>query len=60
MSVKKGQKIRLCISITEEDRARLTRLSKESCRTVSGYLRWILHQHFEALDQAPPDSRPSP
>lgn len=57
MSVKETRNKRLCAALTEGDHARL---AKESCRTPPRYIRWVLHQHFTALDKASSDSRPSP
>ena len=38
------------VILMEQDYIRLIQLARESNRTVSGYFRWLLHQHFMELD----------
>lgn len=60
MASRQPRRKQVCVTMTEKDYNRLYFLSKESCRTLPGYIRWIIQQHFETLDQQPPDDRPSP
>ena len=41
---------RICVTMTEQDHEQLTRLAYETLRTRSGYIRWLLHQHFREKD----------
>lgn len=40
----------VCVAISMQDHERLVRLAKETGRTKSGYLRWLLHEHFRQQD----------
>ena len=47
MAVDKDQKKRICVTVSRQDYEELARLALESSRTLPGYLRWLLHQHFQ-------------
>lgn len=49
MSERKQAK-RVCVVMSQQDYERLSQLAWEACRTASGYMRWLLHQHFKKLD----------
>lgn len=42
---------RVTICVTEQDYEKLNYLARESCRTIPGYLRWLLHQHFKKPEE---------
>lgn len=50
MTIEKKKK-QICVIVTEQDFAKLSQLAEKTGRTVPGYMRWLLHQHFYHLNK---------
>lgn len=50
MEYSKLNKKRVCVTLSLRDHQRLSQLAEESSRTLAGYLRRLLHQHFREQD----------
>lgn len=48
---KNGNKKRVSVILTEQDYAKLFCLAQKTSRTIPGYLRWLLHQHFRKPEE---------
>ena len=49
MSERKRTK-RVGVVMSQQDYERLSQLAQDASRTGSGYMRWLLYQHFKRLD----------
>ena len=51
MEVNQNEKRQIHITVTKQDHDRLFHLAQQTGRTASGYIRWLLHEHFTNLDK---------